>query len=152
MRFNPNPENASSSPEYWWAEAESCRAVVAALVKFGDMPIRQTVCDKCHAMLERTAKAILSEKGMLGDERSHNLRFLLKRAGVFNMLALEQQAFISDIATLHIAATYPDELETMRIWYSDDSYGLIVARSLHIYGILRRSKGMYGQGGEDACD
>lgn len=152
MRFSPNTGSMQSDPLYWWKEADGCFRIVHLLINEDDMAARQTVCDKCHGMLERAAKAILSEKGALGDERSHNIRKLLKRAGELDGLDALQRSFISDIANLHIAANYPDEAEERRVWYTDESYRHLVLMSLIIYTQLLSRKGTYGQGGSDGSN
>ena len=149
MRFSPNTGSLQDNPNYWWKEADSCLKVIKLLLEEDDMAVRQTVCDKCHGMLERAAKAILSEKGILGDDKSHNIRQLLVRAGEFEKLSRSQQEFISDIANLHAEATYPDELEESRIWYTVKKYHSLVNYSLVIYMQLLNRKGSYGQGGSN---
>lgn len=149
MRFSPNTGSLQDNLNYWWKEADSCLKVIKLLLEEDDMAVRQTVCDKCHGMLERAAKAILSEKGILGDDKSHNIRQLLVRAGEFEKLSRSQQEFISDIANLHAEATYPDELEESRIWYTVKKYHSLVNYSLVIYMQLLNRKGSYGQGGSN---
>lgn len=149
MRFSPNAGSLQDNPMYWWKEADSCRRIAQHLIKDDSMAIRQTVCDKCHGMLERAAKAILSEKGILGEEKSHNIRQLLVQAGEFEKLSSRQQGFILEITNLHVVATYPDEAEEDRLWYNDDTYQAIVLNSFAIYAQLVGRKGSYGQGGSN---
>lgn len=149
MRFSPNTSSMQGEPEYWWNEADACFAMVRMLLDKDAMPARQTVCDKCHGMLERSAKAILCEKGILGDERSHNIRSLFIKAGVFDHLRSVEQNFISDIANLHAEATYPDEVVECRIWYTDAKYIPLVNMSIVIYLRLLNGKGSYGKGGSN---
>ena len=149
MRFSPNSSSVQNNPSYWWKEADACFTMVRMLLDKDSMPARQTVCDKCHGMLERAAKAILAEKGILTDDKSHNIRRLLMQSGEFDRLSLYQKGFISEISNLHVVATYPDEVKEARIWYDDESYQAIVLNCLAIYRELVKRKGSYGQGGSN---
>ena len=148
MKFSPNVSE-SDDPEYWWRESDACRRVVQMLLRENDLAARQTVCDKCHGMLERAAKAVLCEQGKLGDERSHNIRSLFIKAGLLEALPPRQQGFISDIANLHAEAAYPDEVEERCIWYADARYQEIVLNAVMVYSQLLSRKGTYGEEGAD---
>ena len=136
--FHPEP-TPTPKPEYWWREAEGCGRALRELVKVSDTAeIRAIICDKCHGLLERSAKAILSEQGRLEDsDRTHSLRRLFTKAGIYADLDEDGKRLISEISNLHHACTYPDEDSTSETWYDVDECQRVLTKSLLIYSTLR---------------
>ncbi len=146
--FHPDSPNVPK-PEYWWREAESCFRAVAKLVKVDDSPeIRAIVCDKCHGMLERAAKAVISEQGNFTEkDRTHNLKHLFKKANVFQGLSTVEQAFISEASNLHFSCSYPDDYCEHELWYDNKYYQRVIMQSIRIYAAMKKG-GFNNEGGE----
>ena len=146
--FHPDNLNVPKA-EYWWKESESCLSAISKLIKVDDCPeIRSIVCDKCHGMLERAAKAMISEQGNFTEkDRTHNLKHLFKKAGLFQKLSTVEQAFVSEVSNLHYSCSYPDDRCEVELWYDDMCYQRIILQSIRLYTAMKKGD-FENEGGE----
>lgn len=138
-----------TDPAYWWREAERNWRDAVVLINHGGS--KESVCNLCHACLERAAKARLAETKGVGDtDKRHNLASLLRSSGDYDSLDATLRQFVEDVSDMHSAASYPDSAAGGNIWEEEAVYKGIILNTLRCYRhMIERGKGHGGKGADE---
>ncbi|MDR1892476.1 MAG: HEPN domain-containing protein [Oscillospiraceae bacterium] len=83
----------------------------------------------CHQVIEKALKAVIAKSCAEGEipPKIHHLLKLADRAGLFEKMSQEQQAFIKELNPLNIEARYPEYKEKIAAELSAEICDTLIA-------------------------